>query len=93
MDNKIASEMTVGELVNETLNKNEVTGDIKHISTNPQPEKRKRKYNDWKGKYFTAHGWNLIMFVSLIFITALFFWTLKGNHTLQMELYQITQEG
>jgi len=65
----------------------------KYATTKPQPEKRKRRYTDWKGKYFTAHGWNLIMLVCLIFVSALCFWTLKGNHSLQMELYKVTQEG
>lgn len=54
-------------------------------------EKRKRKYTDWKGKYFTSRGWNLIMIVFLFFMALLLASTLRGNHALQMELNTIVQ--
>jgi len=66
-------------------------GTVKKYSfTKPQAEKMKKIRNDWKSKYFTARGWNLIMSVTVLFMATLLFWTLRGNHTLQQQLNILT---
>ena len=58
--------------------------------TKPVPEKMKKKpRNDWKKKYLTSRGWLWVMSITIIFMGMLLFWTLRGNHTMQLELNSI----